>query len=354
MSDQANNEANEASSLLVMARQLHEQHITAAREEAAQIVAVARAEADRLVNDATAEASSLVTNARNEHDGLQASIEKLREFEGAYRASLTDYLRGLLSEVAPEDEPFEPASVDEAPSQSNAFLAASPAFAANPAFSEEPFVAPTAEEESQPVEPETQPQVAAELTDESSAFEADDDEGFTAADFDSYAEPQPGEDVVLDFPEADETDAPMDETPADDEAVQLPSFDQAPAETEDDTVEALLASEAELKAETDAVPTVDVEQPQNDNSAETLRELLNDLDGTEVDDDGGSSTEGETPSEEQPKFPSFAADDEAVSAEDLNATDVDAPEAENEKPEANHEVEEEPEKKGPFSFFSQK
>jgi vacuolar-type H+-ATPase subunit H len=334
MSDQTTNEAEEASSLLQMARQLHEQHVSSARAEAERVLGQAHSEANRLVSEARGEANRLVTNATDESNrlvrdaqielhGLQRSIDESRRFESGYRESLRKYLSDLLTEVDARGDVVQAPEVAAPPML--VLPETSPASAVvEPEYRSEgevvaltdtkggsgytPIFATTAA--ALPEEP------AFEATaDEVPAFDQDstfEDDALGADAFDKLAEPDASaEDIVI---EPEEEIEEVVAVPAEDEANgAFPAFDEPVIETEstDDTVEGLLATEEEVHQETDAVPTVSVVptigEPVNDENIDTLIESLADIKGTEIDDDGGSSVEAEevdAPAEE----PTYDAD----------------------------------------------
>lgn len=284
MSDQSFNEAEEASSLLQMARQLHEQHVSSARAEAERVLSTAHSEANRLVTEASATANALVTDATTESENirrnahaelaeLQQTISEAREFEGAYRESLRKYLTNLLKEVRVEDEtPI----VEEA---------AAPADNA-PSFVNPGFTVP-----------------AAVAVAETPAFDTEatfDDDALDADVFDRLAEPDASaEDVAFGEPAQEETFDefyPTEEAPVE-ETVSFPSFNEPYAEVTPavDTVQDLVEAEAQVSAATDAIPTVDViptaGDAVDDDNIDSLLESLADLNGTEVDNDGGSTVD---------------------------------------------------------------
>lgn len=331
MSDQAFNEAEEASSLLQMARQLHEQHVSAAREEAERIVSTAQAEATKLVDDATEESSRIRSEAQEELSQLQTSIAEAKEFEGSYRESIRSYLTNLLSEVDEADEVPIPATLI--------------------VVEEETLEHP-------------------EVIDPDNTFE---DDAMAARTFDLLAEPDSNaEDVAF------TTETPVEEQP--EEVASYPSFD-APSFNEEtsnevtdedaqetDSVDDLLAAEAQVAADTQAIqviPTEDVEELQNESSSDqidSLIESISDIDGAEVDNDGSSSTDSNETEEvveaaEEATALDTPAEDVESPAEDDNDAQKDSGSLESfdsilaAKP---ADEDEETEEKPRFSFFGKK
>lgn len=94
------NEAEEAASLLALARQTHEAHVAAAKGKAEAIIARAQEEAD-----------VILTNAREEFTWLEEKIAKHREFESRYRGAISTYLQDLLDEINQDDEFVAPATL---------------------------------------------------------------------------------------------------------------------------------------------------------------------------------------------------------------------------------------------------
>jgi DivIVA domain-containing protein len=112
---------NEASAMLSMAQQLHDEYIEKGKNEANKILEDAngkkeklvesgKLEHDRLINEGTKEREKLVTEAKakadetyaklaQERKSIEDKIEELRRFEGDYRKKLTKFLKGMLDEV---------------------------------------------------------------------------------------------------------------------------------------------------------------------------------------------------------------------------------------------------------------
>lgn len=119
MSNEQNNEAQEAASLLAMARDLHEKHVSAARSEANKILDEANAEASSLLKTAHAEASKfrddlvrekleLTAKLKLELQELQDKVAKLKDFEETYRVQIKAYLEHYLSKLDEEERESKP------------------------------------------------------------------------------------------------------------------------------------------------------------------------------------------------------------------------------------------------------
>jgi cell division septum initiation protein DivIVA len=316
MTDQSNNEAEEASSLLQMARKLHEQHVSSAREEANRILTQAHTEAELLVSNARGESNRLIATATDEsnrlvHDsqvelqGLQRSIDEARRFESSYRASLQQYLTGLLGEIGAD---HQAAVVHSTPQIPVLPVAHAPEARSEEAYAPEEPVSSTpnvpsfqpespAEEPSQDFEEastfdnhnalgtENFDKVAAPATDQNPSFEADFEEQLATPSEDEYQAPAA---VASDG-------GPLRPRGRRSNFVEpdFPSFSASPVT--DDTVEGLLATEVEVHEATDAAETVNVVptfgDPVNEENFDSMIESLSEIKGTEVDDDGGSSVE---------------------------------------------------------------
>lgn len=317
MGDQAYDEAEEASSLLQMARKLHEQHVSSAREEAARIIAHAQLEASQLVSNAKAESEQTLQDAQAELVSINEAIAKSREFESTYRNSIKKYLHELLDDVTDEEEPVAQPHVVVVP--------APPVVAAV-----EPK--PAAEEESVP------------------AFEAApsfDNGGLTEDAFDKLTEPDASAEDVEFTPETPAAiDEPVDaevEAPA--EVASFPSFNSEPEAALDnhasDTVEDLLAAEDANEQEAEAELLSDVEAPEVTDEApaesdtapaeEEIDKLLNsisNLPGAEVDNDGGTSSDTDDEQEEDAAPADLPvesiADEGADEASEIDESDTEA------------------------------
>ena len=124
------NEAESSSSLLVLARRLHDEHVaegtrrrdeliaqsegkarqivTDAELQAKNIAADGKAKADRLVADAEARERETVGRMEEQKTRLEGRIEELRVFEREYRNKLRGYIEGQLNELTRQSSNIEP------------------------------------------------------------------------------------------------------------------------------------------------------------------------------------------------------------------------------------------------------
>lgn len=274
MSDQAFNEAEEASSLLQMARQLHEQYVSSARTEAEKILSSAKTEAQTLLSAASEESALVRLNAKAELEGLEASIARAREFEGVYRESIRVYLSNLLSEVQGIDGPsLKPLG---APDYAPIVVApvAAPAFEPAPVI--ESYIDALGD---MPEFLDTPGVIDPDLT-----FR---DDALDSTIFDKLAEPDASsEDVNFDVPVSQDFIGPRLE------ADSFPSFDSSPEDTPEhvDSVEDILSAAAEIEAESLAAPVSPAEASTSDD-IDSLLDSLAELNSTDVDNDGGSTVD---------------------------------------------------------------
>lgn len=217
------NEAEEAASLLALARQTHEAHVAAAKGKAEAIIARAQEEAD-----------VILTNAREEFTWLEEKIAKHREFEARYRGAISTYLQDLLDEINQDDEFVAPAAlspvVEETEEDSAFAVEEEPVAEPEPVVSEpeyysepepvfEPAVAEPAYEEPA-AEPEDEFIYSTPVTEEAPVQEP------------AFA-PEPEQDeFTYETPVIEEVDEPAP-TFAEGDA-PVPSFGAAPAEPAED------------------------------------------------------------------------------------------------------------------------
>ena len=222
------NEAEEAASLLALARQTHEAHVAAAKGKAEAILARAQEEAD-----------VILTNAREEFTWLEEKIAKHREFEARYRGAISTYLQDLLDEINQDDEFVAPASLSpvvEEPEEDSAF-----AVEEEPVAEPEPFVAAEPEYYSEPepvfepvAEPAYEEPVAAEPEDEFtySTPVAEEEPAAEVPVFGTQPFDAAEDEFTYETPVVEEVDEPAP-TFAEGDA-PVPSFESAPAELSDE------------------------------------------------------------------------------------------------------------------------
>lgn len=214
MAYDSQNEAEEAASLLALARQTHEAH-----------VAAAKVKADGIISRAQEEADVILTNAREEHTWLEEKIAKHRDFEARYRGAISTYLQDLLDEINQDDEFIAPASltpVVETVEEDSAF-----------AVDEDPVSVEELDSFNEP-EPVVEETTVEEATHEApvveeSVFEEPHDE-FTYQE--APVEVAAQDEFTYDAPALEELDEPAP-TFAEGDA-PVPSFELAPLEDSDD------------------------------------------------------------------------------------------------------------------------
>lgn len=218
------NEAEEAASLLALARQTHEAHVAAAKGKAEAIIARAQEEAD-----------VILTNAREEFTWLEEKIAKHREFEARYRGAISTYLQDLLDEINQDDEFVAPAALSPAVEETEEDSAF--------AVEEEPVVEPAAAEPEYYSEPEPvfEPAVVEPAYEEPAAEPEDEFTYSTPVTEEAPVEepsfaPEPFEaeqdEFTYETPVIEEVEEPTP-TFAEGDA-PVPSFDVAPAELSDE------------------------------------------------------------------------------------------------------------------------
>ncbi|MBF4631919.1 DivIVA domain-containing protein [Clavibacter michiganensis subsp. phaseoli] len=93
------NETSSTSSLLKLARKLHEEHVREGVEKRDALVAEAHATAARIAAEAEAEQRSKTAALEKERQVLEGRIDELRTFEREYRTKLKGYIEGQLREL---------------------------------------------------------------------------------------------------------------------------------------------------------------------------------------------------------------------------------------------------------------
>ncbi|WP_316307600.1 DivIVA domain-containing protein [Clavibacter michiganensis] len=92
-------ETSSTSSLLKLARKLHEEHVREGMEKRDALVAEAHATAARSAAEAEAEQRSKTAVLEKERQVLEGRIDELRTFEREYRTKLKGYIEGQLREL---------------------------------------------------------------------------------------------------------------------------------------------------------------------------------------------------------------------------------------------------------------
>ncbi|MFS4505940.1 DivIVA domain-containing protein [Clavibacter sp. Sh2141] len=97
--DDEDEETSSTSSLLKLARKLHEEHVREGIEKRDALVAEAHATAARIAAEAEAEQRSKTAVLEKERQVLEGRIDELRTFEREYRTKLKGYIEGQLREL---------------------------------------------------------------------------------------------------------------------------------------------------------------------------------------------------------------------------------------------------------------
>lgn len=95
-----NNEAEDSTSLLGLARKIHDEH-----------VAEGRAIADKLISEAKTKAEDIVASAQSNTQARAEKVEELIAFEAVYRAKLQALVDEASALLADDSEPATPAPV---------------------------------------------------------------------------------------------------------------------------------------------------------------------------------------------------------------------------------------------------
>lgn len=87
------------SSLLQLARKLHEEHVREGVEKRDQLIAEGHQTAARIVEEAEARSKQIVAEAEALERGVNQRIQDLKNFETQYRQSLKGYIESQLAEL---------------------------------------------------------------------------------------------------------------------------------------------------------------------------------------------------------------------------------------------------------------
>ncbi len=88
-----------STSLLVLARRLHEEHVREGIEKRDELIAEGRATAASLVAEAEAKQKDVLETLEGERVDLQKRVDELRNFEGEYRRKIKSHLEDLIGEL---------------------------------------------------------------------------------------------------------------------------------------------------------------------------------------------------------------------------------------------------------------
>jgi len=92
-------ETTSTSSLLQLARRLHEEHVREGVERRDSLIAEGHAAAARLVAEAEANQRTQIDALEQERKGIEERIDGLRVFEREYRSQLKSYIEGQLRDL---------------------------------------------------------------------------------------------------------------------------------------------------------------------------------------------------------------------------------------------------------------
>lgn len=98
--DDGVNDETGSTSLLVLARRLHEEHVREGIEKRDALIAEGQATAARLISDAEAAQKAQIAKFETERADLQHKVEELRTFEANYRSKLKSYIEEQLTELS--------------------------------------------------------------------------------------------------------------------------------------------------------------------------------------------------------------------------------------------------------------
>ncbi len=88
-----------STSLLVLARRLHEEHVREGLEQRDALIAEGHATAARLVSEAEIEKSAILSELETQRVVLQKRVDELRSFEAEYRRKIKTHLEELIREL---------------------------------------------------------------------------------------------------------------------------------------------------------------------------------------------------------------------------------------------------------------
>ncbi|MEF2977861.1 DivIVA domain-containing protein [Subtercola sp. YIM 133946] len=95
--DAYSEDASSTTSLLQLARKLHDEHVKEGADKRAELIAEGQATADRLVAEAEAKQRTELAKLNQEKAGIEHRIDELRSFEKEYRQTLRKYIEDQLA-----------------------------------------------------------------------------------------------------------------------------------------------------------------------------------------------------------------------------------------------------------------
>lgn len=93
------NESDEATSLLQLARTLHDQHVREGEETKEKTISEARVEARRILTEVQDRKTKELNDLTQRKTTLEADIKDLETFERQYRSSLKSFISGQLKDL---------------------------------------------------------------------------------------------------------------------------------------------------------------------------------------------------------------------------------------------------------------
>lgn len=101
----AGSTASEATGVLQLAQQLHDQHVSEGQAEAKRLVSEAETKSQNIVAQAENKYNETLAKLETEKGLLERKISELRDFERDYRTRLKSYLESLLTSVESDGKP---------------------------------------------------------------------------------------------------------------------------------------------------------------------------------------------------------------------------------------------------------
>ncbi|CAN5171878.1 hypothetical protein BH09ACT6_BH09ACT6_11420 [soil metagenome] len=92
-------DASSTTSLLQLARRLHDEHVKEGSDKRAALIEEGQATAARLIADAETKQRTELAKLNQEKAGIEHRIDELRSFEKEYRQKLRSYIEGQLHDL---------------------------------------------------------------------------------------------------------------------------------------------------------------------------------------------------------------------------------------------------------------
>ncbi|GGF33383.1 DivIVA domain-containing protein [Subtercola lobariae] len=103
-------DAASTTSLLQLARKLHDEHVKEGADKRAELIEEGQATAARLVAEAETKQRTELAKLNQEKAGIEHRIDELRSFEKEYRQKLRGYIEGQLADLDSSGEAAEGAA----------------------------------------------------------------------------------------------------------------------------------------------------------------------------------------------------------------------------------------------------